>query len=129
MLRQPLVFTYWLSKHTVFWLTFFFLTQLPTPNCAAPLLLTGCYTIPVVTWCFPPYPSSEAENFYRGSNHSKHEPLLIYLAWFERIINNLRFIFKHVKTRDILVLVKSLIKKHKVVATLISNHESASYIK
>ena len=55
--------------------------------------------------------------------------LLTCLAQLQPVINNLRLICKHVKTRDVLLGVKYLIKKHKVVATLISTHESASYAK
>ena len=54
-------------------------------------------------------------------------PMLTYLAWLQPIINNLILIFNHVKTRNILLVVKSLIKKFKVVATLISSHELTSY--
>ena len=68
----------------------------------------------------------EAEDFPRDS---KHVSLLTCLAQLQPVINNLRLICKHVKTRDVLLGVKCLIKKHKVVATLISTHESASYAK
>ena len=135
MPRQSLVFIYWLPKNPGFWFTPFSQHSqlgylwLPTSNCAAPVLLTGCYTSPVVTWCLPPNTPREAEDFYRGSNHSKHVPLLRYLAWLQPILHNLGLIFKHVKTRYILLVVKSLIKKHKVAAKLISSHESASYLK
>ena len=79
----------------------------------------------LLTQTFP----REAEDFLRGSNHCKHVPLLIYLAWLQPIINNLRLIFTHVKTKDVLLVVKILIKKYEVVAILITSHESASYLK
>ena len=135
MLRQLSVFIYWLPKNPDFWLTSFSQHSqlgylwLSFSNCAAPVLLTGCYNIPVVAWYFPPNPPREAEDFSIGSNHSKHVPLITYLAWLQPIIHNLGLIFKHVKTTNILLVLKSLIKKHKVIVTLISSHESASYLK
>ena len=41
--------------------------------------------------------------------HSKHVPLLTYLAWLQPIINNSRLIFNHAKTEDALLVVKRLI--------------------
>ena len=52
----------------------------------------------------------QAEDFPRDGNHSKHMPLLTYLAWFQPFTNNSILIFKHVKTKDALLLVKSLAK-------------------
>ena len=55
MLRPPLAFIYWLPKHPGFCFTYLSKHSqlgylwLPTPNYAAPVLLTGCYTIRVVT--------------------------------------------------------------------------------
>ena len=86
-LHQLLSIAYfsWLFRHPVFWFTL--LSQhsqlgclwLPTPHCAAPVWLTGHHAMPAVTRCLPP---REAEDFPRGSNHSKHMSLLTYLAWF-----------------------------------------------
>ena len=66
----------------------------------------------------------EAEDFPRGDNHSKHVPLPTYLGWLQPIYYNSRFVFIHVKTTKILLVVKTLIKKHRAAATLISSHES-----
>ena len=60
--------------------------------------------------------------------HSKHVPLLTYLTRLQPVINNSRLIFKHVKTKNVLPMVKNLIKKHKVVATLIRNHFDQLFI-
>ena len=47
---------------------------------------------------FPTQPlARKAENFPRGDNHSKHVPLLIYLAWLHPIYYDLGFVFIHVK--------------------------------
>ena len=40
----------------------------------------------------------EAEDFRRGGNHSRHMPLLTYLAWLQPIYYDPKFVFKHVKT-------------------------------
>ena len=61
----------------------------------------------------------EAEDFRRGGMHSKHMSLLTCLAWQQLVTNNLRLIFKYAKTKNILLVVKNLIKKYKVVAPLI----------
>ena len=53
----------------------------------------------------------EAEDFPRGDNHSKHVPLPTYLALLQPIYYNCRFVFIHVNTLNILLLVKTLIKK------------------
>ena len=87
MLRQLLVFIHWLPKHLVFWFASLFKqNQLGClgylPLTAAPVLLTGCYSIPVVTWPFPPYPPREVEGFPRGEKCFKHVSPLIYLIYF-----------------------------------------------
>ena len=66
----------------------------------------------------------ETEDFPRGGNHSKHVSLLTYLAWFQPIYYDLGFVFIHVKLWTFLLVVKTLIKKHRAAATLISNYES-----
>ena len=65
----------------------------------------------------------EAEDFLRGGNHSKHVPLPTYLAWLQPIYYNSEFKFIYVKTIKILLVVKTLIKKLRAAATLISSHE------
>ena len=83
MPRQPLCFAYWLARHPVF--LFISLSRhgqlgclwLPTPHCAALVSLTENHVMPLVT--NQPLPR-EAEDFPRGGNHSKHVPLLTYLA-------------------------------------------------
>ena len=93
-----------------------FLTQLgylwlPTPHYAAPMWLTGHYATPLVTRYFPTQPlPREAEDFPRGGNHSKHMPLLTYLAWLQPIYYNPKFVFLRVNTAKILPVVKTLIK-------------------
>ena len=65
MPEQPLLFTYWLLRHPVFW--FIPLSQhsqlgylwLPTPHCAALVWLTGRYAMPLVTKYFSPSPYLE----------------------------------------------------------------------
>ena len=52
----------------------------------------------------------KAEDFPRGENHSKHVPLPTYLAWLQPIYYSSRFVFTHVKTTNILLVVKTLIK-------------------
>ena len=66
----------------------------------------------------------EAEDFLRGDNHSKHVPLSTYLAWLQPIYYNSRFVFILVKTSKILLVVKTLIKKHRAEAKQISSHEN-----
>ena len=53
----------------------------------------------------------EAEDFPRGGNHSRDEPLPTCLALLQPIYYNSRFLFIHVKTANILLVVKTLIKK------------------
>ena len=43
----------------------------------------------------------EVEDFPRGGNHSKHVPLLTYLAWLQPIYYNPGFVFIHVKLINI----------------------------
>ena len=52
----------------------------------------------------------EAKDFPRGDNHSKHNPLLTYLAWLQPIYFNLKFVFIRVNTAKVLLVVKTLIK-------------------
>ena len=124
MLREPL--TYWLPKHPVFW---FNLTQhsqlgylwLPTltvqPLCDLCNTMSchwspgashpSCVSYPGPTPTrfhpdcnpSPPFPR-EAENFPRGDNHSKHVPLLTYLAWLQPLWYNSWFVFIHVNIEE-----------------------------
>ena len=52
----------------------------------------------------------EVENIRRGGNYYKHVPLPTYLAWLQPFYYDLWFIFIHVKTVKILLVVKTLIK-------------------
>ena len=52
----------------------------------------------------------EAEDFPRGGNHSKHMLLFTYLVWLQPVYHNPRFVFIHVNTVKVLLLVKTLIK-------------------
>ena len=67
--------------------------------------------------------SKEAEDFLRADNHSKHVPLPTYLARLQAIYYNSKFVFIHVNTIKVLLIVKILIKKFKASAALISNHK------
>ena len=127
MSRQPLFFTYWLLHY--FWFTSLFQTQSVRLHLFTyPSLCSICMTcrIPcrsIGHQVLPTQPlRKEAEDFPRGGKHSKHVPPLTYLAWLQPVLNSSRLIFKHVKTKNVLLAVKTSIKKHKVVATLISNH-------
>ena len=90
---------------------------LPTPHWTALVFhLTGKHAISlVINFLF----SREAEDFTRDGKHSKHVPLLTYLAWLQAIINILKLIFNYVKTKDAWLVLKLLMKK--TVATLISS--------
>ena len=58
-----------------------------------------------------------------GGNHSKDVPLPTCLAWLQPIYYNSRFLFIHVKTAKILLVVKTLIKNRAAAAKLISSHK------
>ena len=85
MLRQPLLFVYWLPKHPVFWFT---LTQSTyrLPMVTYPSLCKTCVTYRTLCHAIghqvlPTQPLlREAEDFPTGDNHSKHMPLLTYLV-------------------------------------------------
>ena len=64
--------------------------------------------MPLVIKHFPPNLLHRgAENFPTGSNHSKHIPLLTYLARLQPIYYDPKLVFKHVKTEKILLIVKT----------------------
>ena len=69
----------------------------------------------------------EAKDFPRGGNHSKHMPLPMFLAWLQPIYYNPKLVFIHVNTAKILLVVNTLIKKHRKTATLISSHKSEDW--
>ena len=54
----------------------------------------------------------EAEDFPRGGNHSKHMAPLTYLAWLQPIYYNSSFVFIHINITNVLLLVKTLMKKY-----------------
>ena len=62
------------------------------------------------------------EDFRRGDKHLRDVPLLTYLAWLQPDTNNLRLINKHVKIKNVLLVVKTFIKNHNVVITSTNNH-------
>ena len=66
----------------------------------------------------------EVEDFPSGENHSKHVLLPTYQVLLQAIYYNSRLVFILVKTAKILLVVKTLIKKHSAVATLFSDHEN-----
>ena len=74
---------------------------LPAPHCAALV-------------CFSPNQPREVEDFPRGGNHSKHVPLLTYLAWLQpnQILIIQDWCLSMSKTKVALIVVKSLVKKH-----------------
>ena len=69
---------------------------------------TPCHASSHQVFPIQPLPR-KAEDFPRGGKHSKHVLLLTYLAWLQPIINNLKLIFKHVKNKDALLVVKALL--------------------
>ena len=66
----------------------------------------------------------ELEDFPRGGNHSKHVPLHTYQTWLQPICYDLGFVLIHAKLKIFLLVVKTLIKKHRATATPISSHEA-----
>ena len=122
MNRQPLLFTYWLLKYPVFWLTYF-----PTQSVRLPTLVTyfslcstcATYRTPchfIDHQVLPTQPlTREAGHFLGGDKHSKNIPLVTCQAWLQPIINKSRLIFKK-KTVE-----KTLIKNHIIVAALINS--------
>ena len=125
---------YFLFRHPVFLFTSLFLTQ----SVRQPLVTYPSLCSVYVTYRTPYHANShqalstkplpkEADNFYRGGNHSKYVPLLTYLTWLRSIYYDLGFVFIHVKPRIYLLVVKTLIKKHRAATTLISNYESRNW--
>ena len=98
LLKQLLLFTYWLPKHPVFWFTTLFPTQSVRPplatysslcstsvNCRM-LCLNGHQALPTQSL------SREADYFPSRGNHSKHVPLLTFLVWLQPIYCNPGFL-------------------------------------
>ena len=123
-------FCFWMLRHPVFKFTSLFLTQSVRLSLVTYPSLCSTY----VTYRMPCHASGyqalpiqplprEAEGSPRGDNHSKHVPLPQYLAWLHQFTIIFRFVFIHIKTIKILLVVKTLIKKHRE-ATLISSHEN-----
>ena len=114
ILGQPLLVVSWLLKHPAFWFT---LTQSVRPPmvtypslCTAYMTYgTSCHSIGHEVLSTQPLPR-EADDFPRGGNHSKHVPLLTCLAWLQPIYSDPKFIFMHVKTKEVLLVAKTLIK-------------------
>ena len=134
MFGQPLRFAYWLPEHPVFWFPSCFSQHsqldclwLPIFDCAAPVPLTGCHATSLVTKCFSPNPlPREADDFPKGSNDSKHVPLLTYLAWLQPICYNSQiYIYtdQDWKSSD---CGEDFNRKHRAATTLISSHESGN---
>ena len=117
MSGQPLIFTYWLPRHSVFWFPPSSTQSIRLLLVTYPSLCSTCmtYRTPYHSIGHQVLPTQllpgEAEDFHRGGKHSKHMPLLTYLAWLQPVINNLRLIFKHVKIKDGLLGVKNSMKK------------------
>ena len=114
MLKQLLVFIYCLSIQFFYSPPFFNTFSWATFGYLPLTVQHQCYLQDAVPFQWSPdaspYPSREAEDFPGANNHSKYMPLLTYLDWLQPIIINLRYIVKHVKTRNILFLMKILIK-------------------
>ena len=70
---------------------------------------TSCHSIGHEVLPTQPLPK-EADDFPRGGNHPKLVPLLTCLAWLQPIYSDPKFIFMHVKTKEVLVVTKTLIK-------------------
>ena len=97
------------------WLTGRHATPLVTkwfsPNSPAPVWLTRRHATPLVTKCFSPNPlPREEEDFPRGGNHSRHEPLPTHLAWLQLSYHDLGFVFIHVRLRIFLLVERTVIK-------------------
>ena len=110
-------FFFWMLRHPVFWYTTFFLTQsVRSPLVTYPSLCSPCVTYRM--WChasshqvLPTEPSPrETEDSPWCGNHSKHVSLLTCLAWLQPIYYNPKFVFMHVKTGKVLLVVKTSIK-------------------
>ena len=95
---------FWLFWHPVFLFTSLFLTQ----SVRLPLVTYASLCSAYVTYRIPCHASShqalptqplprEVENFPQSDNHSKHVPLLTYLAWLQSIYYNLGFACIHVE--------------------------------
>ena len=72
--------------------------------------LTGDLWDAVLRQRLPTLVPREAEDFHRGNNYSKHVSLSTYLAWLQQIYYNSRLVFIDVKTAEILLVVKNLLK-------------------
>ena len=79
----------------------------PSLSCTCVTYKTPCHTIG--HQALPTQPlSREAEDIPRAANHSKL--MLTHLAWWQPICYNSKFVFKHVKTEKVLLVVKTFIK-------------------
>ena len=107
----------WLFRHPLFWFTFLFLTELAR----LPLVTYPSLCSAYVTYRMSCHASGhqilptqhlprKAEDFPRGGNHSKHMPLLTCFAWLQPVYHNPKFVFIHVNTAKVLLVVKTLIK-------------------
>ena len=114
----------------------FFIRPVPTQSVRLPLVTYPWLCSTYVTCRIPYHASShqvlpttplarEAEDFPRGGNHSKHVPLLIYLAWLQPIYCNAGFIFLHVKLINNFACGEKFSKKEQWVSAIsFSNHSN-----
>ena len=113
-----------------------FYSPVPTQSVRLPLVTYPWLCSTYVTYRIPYHASShqvlpttplarEAEDFPRGGNHSKHVPLLIYLAWLQPIYCNAGFIFLHVKLINNFACGEKFSKKEQWVSAIsFSNHSN-----
>ena len=102
-----------------FWLPTFldcsgiqFFDSSPYANTATPLPVPHlCDLGDTIPFYWSPGEPRGAEDFPGGGKHPRHVPRLTFLVWLQRIIHTSTLIFNHVKTKDALLVVKSLTKK------------------
>ena len=108
---------FWMLRHPIFWFTSLFLTQ----SVRVPLVTYPSLCCAYVSYGTPWHaighqalpPNSlprKAEDLPRGGYHSKHMPLLTYLAWLEPIYYDPKLVFKLAKTEKKWLVVETLIK-------------------
>ena len=103
MPKEPLLFTYWLLRHSVFWFTPIPIQSVRQPLVTYPSLCGTCVTNrtpchSIGHQVLPTQPSPrDAQDFPRGCKHCKHVSPLTYPACLQSVSNNLRLIFKKTK--------------------------------
>ena len=123
MPEQPLLFTYWLLRHPPFPTQSVGLSLVTYPSLCSTCVTyrMPCHAIGHRVLSTQPLPR-EAEDFPRGDLAILGMCLCAHtqLGW-NQLFNNLKLIFKHVKIKNVLLVVKSLTK---ITATLIISCKS-----